>query len=221
MKLIVGIIKPFKLDDVKDAIKELGVQGLTVSEVQGFGRQRGHTEVYRGAEYTVDFVPKVKLEILVDDADVDRVVQKLLETARTGKIGDGKVWVVPVEGAWRIRTGETGPDAIVATEPSASELRAARDRLVDDRGLPGEAFGRALSELLDRTLARRARGVGHGPVRAARHRLVRATGALPRVRRRRAPRCTTARPADSARSPTGSGTRCGTRASCSGTPPAA
>ena len=112
MKLIVGIIKPFKVDDVKEAIKELGVQGLTVSEVQGFGRQRGHTEVYRGAEYTVDFVPKVKLEILVDDGDVDRVVQKLLETARTDKIGDGKVWVVPVEGAWRIRTGETGPDAL-------------------------------------------------------------------------------------------------------------
>jgi nitrogen regulatory protein P-II 1 len=112
MKLIVGIIKPFKVDDVKDAIKELGVQGLTVSEVQGFGRQRGHTEVYRGAEYTVDFVPKVKLEILVDDGDVDRVVQKLLETARTDKIGDGKVWVVPVDGAWRIRTGETGPDAL-------------------------------------------------------------------------------------------------------------
>ena len=112
MKLIVGIVKPFKVDDVKDAIKELGVQGLTVSEVQGFGRQRGHTEVYRGAEYTVDFVPKVKLEILVDDGDVDRVVQKLLEAARTDKIGDGKVWVVPVEGAWRIRTGETGPDAL-------------------------------------------------------------------------------------------------------------
>lgn len=112
MKLIVGIIKPFKVDDVKDAIKELGVQGLTVSEVQGFGRQRGHTEVYRGSEYTVDFVPKVKLEILVDDGDVDRVVQKLLETAQTGKIGDGKVWVVPVDGAWRIRTGETGPDAL-------------------------------------------------------------------------------------------------------------
>jgi nitrogen regulatory protein P-II 1 len=112
MKLIVGIIKPFKTDDVKDALKELGIQGLTVSEVQGFGRQRGHTEVYRGAEYEVDFVPKVKLEILVDDGDVDRVVQKLLETARTDKIGDGKVWVVPVEGAWRIRTGESGPDAL-------------------------------------------------------------------------------------------------------------
>ncbi len=112
MKLIVGIIKPFKLDDVKDAVKELGVQGLTVSDVQGFGRQRGHTEVYRGAEYTIDFVPKVRIEILVDDGDVERVVEQLLATARTGKIGDGKVWVVPIEHAWRIRTGETGPDAL-------------------------------------------------------------------------------------------------------------
>ncbi len=112
MKLIVAIIKPFKLDDVKDAVKDLGVQGLTVSDVQGFGRQRGHTEVYRGAEYTVDFVPKVRVEILVDDPDVDRVVQRLLETARTGKIGDGKVWLVPVDDAWRIRTGESGPDAL-------------------------------------------------------------------------------------------------------------
>ena len=112
MKLIVGIIKPFKLDDVKDAIKDLGVQGLTVSEAQGFGRQRGHTEVYRGAEYTIDFVSKVRIEILVDDADADRVVQQLLETARTGKIGDGKVWIVPVENAWRIRTGESGSDAL-------------------------------------------------------------------------------------------------------------
>jgi nitrogen regulatory protein P-II 1 len=112
MKLIVGIIKPFKLDDVKEAIKELGVQGLTVSDVQGFGRQRGHTEVYRGAEYTIDFVPKVRIEILVDDDDVERVAEQLVATARTGKIGDGKVWVVPVERAWRIRTGETGPDAL-------------------------------------------------------------------------------------------------------------
>jgi nitrogen regulatory protein P-II 1 len=112
MKLIVGIIKPFKLDDVKEAVKELGVQGLTVSDVQGFGRQRGHTEVYRGAEYEIDFVPKVRVEVLVDDGEVDRVAQKLIETARTGKIGDGKVWVVPVEAAWRIRTGETGPDAV-------------------------------------------------------------------------------------------------------------
>jgi nitrogen regulatory protein P-II 1 len=112
MKLIVGIVKPFKVDDVKEAVKDLGVQGLTVSEVQGFGRQRGHTEVYRGAEYTIDFVPKVRVEILVDDGDVDRVVQKLVETARTGKIGDGKVWVVPVENITRIRTGESGPDAL-------------------------------------------------------------------------------------------------------------
>jgi nitrogen regulatory protein P-II 1 len=112
MKLIVGIIKPFKLDDVKDAVKDLGVQGLTISEVQGFGRQRGHTEVYRGAEYTVDFVPKVRVEILVDDSEADRVVERLIDTARTGQIGDGKVWVVPVENAWRIRTGEVGPDAL-------------------------------------------------------------------------------------------------------------
>ena len=112
MKLIVAIIKPFKLDDVKDAVKDLGVQGLTISDVQGFGRQRGHTEVYRGAEYTIDFVPKVRVEVLVDDQDVDRVVPRLLETARTGQIGDGKVWVVPVDDAWRIRTGESGPDAL-------------------------------------------------------------------------------------------------------------
>jgi len=112
VKLIVGIVKPFKLDDVKDAVKDLGVQGLTVSDVQGFGRQRGHTEVYRGAEYSIDFVPKVRVEILVDDADVERVAQQLVETARTGKIGDGKVWVVPVENVWRIRTGESGPDAL-------------------------------------------------------------------------------------------------------------
>ena len=112
MKLIVGIIKPFKLDDVKDAIKELGIQGLKVSDVQGFGRQRGHTEVYRGAEYTIDFVPKVRIEILVGDGDVERVVQQLLATANTGKIGDGKVWVVQLENVWRIRTGESGPDAL-------------------------------------------------------------------------------------------------------------
>jgi nitrogen regulatory protein P-II 1 len=112
MKLIVAIVKPFKVDDVKDSLKDLGVQGLTVSDVQGFGRQRGHTEVYRGAEYTVDFLPKVRIEILVDDEDVERVAERLMGTARTGKIGDGKVWVVPVEHVWRIRTGEAGPDAI-------------------------------------------------------------------------------------------------------------
>lgn len=112
MKLVVGIIKPFKLDDVKSAVQELGVQGLTMSEVQGFGRQRGHTEVYRGAEYTIDFVPKVRLEVLVDDGDATQVAEKIMESARTGKIGDGKVWILPVEGAYRIRTGEAGTDAL-------------------------------------------------------------------------------------------------------------
>ena len=112
MKLIVGIIKPFKLDDVKEAVKELGVQGLTVSDVQGFGRQRGHTEVYRGAEYQIDFVPKVRIEVLVDDGDAERVAGAIVSSARTDKIGDGKVWIVPIEGAWRIRTGETGSDAL-------------------------------------------------------------------------------------------------------------
>jgi nitrogen regulatory protein P-II 1 len=112
VKLVVAIIKPFKLDDVKSAVQDLGVQGLTVTEVQGFGRQRGHTEVYRGAEYTIDFVPKVKLEILVDDADATGVAERIMESARTGKIGDGKVWVIPIEGAYRIRTGEAGADAL-------------------------------------------------------------------------------------------------------------
>jgi len=112
MKLIVGIIKPFKLDDVKAAVQDLGVHGLTMSEVQGFGRQRGHTEVYRGAEYTIDFVPKVKLEILVDDSDALSVAERIMESARTGKIGDGKVWVLPIDGVYRIRTGEAGTDAL-------------------------------------------------------------------------------------------------------------
>ncbi len=112
MKLIVAIIKPFKLDDVKEAVQELGVQGITISEVQGFGRQRGHTEVYRGAEYTIDFVPKVKLEILVEDGEANAVTDRIMESARTGKIGDGKVWVVPIDGAYRIRTGESGADAL-------------------------------------------------------------------------------------------------------------
>jgi nitrogen regulatory protein P-II 1 len=112
VKLVVGIIKPFKLDDVKAAVQDLGVHGLTMSEVQGFGRQRGHTEVYRGAEYTIDFVPKVKLEILVDDSDAVRVAERIMESARTGKIGDGKVWVLPIDGVYRIRTGEAGTDAL-------------------------------------------------------------------------------------------------------------
>ena len=112
MKLVVGIVKPFKLDDVKSAMQDFGVQGLTVTEVQGFGRQRGHTEVYRGAEYTIDLVPKVKLEILVEDDDAQRVAEKIVDAARTGKIGDGKVWILPVEGLIRIRTGEAGSDAL-------------------------------------------------------------------------------------------------------------
>jgi len=112
MKLVVAIIKPFKLDDVRSALAEVGVQGITVTEVKGFGRQKGHTELYRGAEYVVDFLPKVKLELAVDDEQVDRVVEAIIETARTGKIGDGKIWVVPVSNAVRIRTGETGPSAV-------------------------------------------------------------------------------------------------------------
>ena len=112
MKLVVAIIKPFKLDDVKTAVQDLGVQGLTITEVQGFGRQRGHTEVYRGAEYTIDFVPKVKLEILAEDGEAAGVAERIMEAARTGKIGDGKVWVVPIEGLYRIRTGEAGSDAL-------------------------------------------------------------------------------------------------------------
>ena len=112
MKLITAIIKPFKLDDVKGALKGAGVQGMTVSEVQGFGRQAGHTEVYRGSEYQVDFVPKVKIEVVAEEDQVQQVVDAILKTARTGKIGDGKIFVLPVEQVHRIRTGEMGPDAI-------------------------------------------------------------------------------------------------------------
>ena len=112
MKLVVAVLKPFKLDQVKEALKSLGVHGLTLTEVQGFGRQRGHTEVYRGAEYEVDFVPKIRLEILVDDALVDDVTTKIVDVAGTGKIGDGKVWVLPVEEVIRVRTGERGVDAL-------------------------------------------------------------------------------------------------------------
>jgi nitrogen regulatory protein P-II 1 len=112
MKLITAVVKPFKLDEIKTALKEAGVTGMTVTEVQGFGRQSGHTEVYRGAEYTIDFVPKVRIEVLADDSDVDRLIEVLTSSARTGKIGDGKVWVTPVEQVARIRTGELGPDAL-------------------------------------------------------------------------------------------------------------
>ena len=112
MKLVTAIIKPFKLDDVKSALQDHGVQGMTITEVQGFGRQRGHTEVYRGAEYTIDFVPKVKIEVLADDGDALTVAEKIVEASRTGKIGDGKVWVVSVDNVVRIRTGEAGADAL-------------------------------------------------------------------------------------------------------------
>jgi len=112
MRLITAIVKPFKVDDVKAALKDAGIAGVTVSEVQGFGRQRGHTEVYRGAEYTVDFVPKVRVELLVEDGDVERLLEAVIAAARTGKIGDGKVWVTPVEQVIRIRTGERGAEAL-------------------------------------------------------------------------------------------------------------
>mgnify|MGYP006159020473 CR=1 FL=1 len=112
MKLITSIIKPFKLDEVREALAEIGVTGLTVTEVKGFGRQGGHTETYRGAEYKIDFVPKVRLEIVVDNSEVDRVVEAIKAAATTGKIGDGKIWVTNVDRIIRIRTGEEGSDAI-------------------------------------------------------------------------------------------------------------
>ena len=112
MKLITAVIKPFKLDEVRDALKSAGVVGMTITEVRGFGRQGGHTETYRGAEYQIDFVPKTKIELVVDEGDVDRIVDLLVEAARSGKIGDGKVWVTPIETLIRIRTGESGPDAV-------------------------------------------------------------------------------------------------------------
>jgi nitrogen regulatory protein PII len=112
MKLVTAIVKPFKLDDVKDALKSAGVAGMTVSEVRGFGRQGGHTETYRGSEYQIDFVPKVRLDVIVDDADIERVVDVIVGAAATGKIGDGKVWVTDVDRLVRIRTKEEGADAI-------------------------------------------------------------------------------------------------------------
>ncbi len=112
MKLITAVIKPFKLDDVRTALESFGVHGMTVSEASGYGRQKGHTEVYRGAEYTVDLVPKVRLEILLEDDDVEDVVEVLVKTSQTGRIGDGKVWVMPVDSVVRVRTGERGADAL-------------------------------------------------------------------------------------------------------------
>jgi nitrogen regulatory protein PII len=112
MKLITAVVKPFKVDEVKEALKEAGVQGMTVTEVRGFGRQSGHTEVYRGAEYTVDFLPKVKFEVIVATEDVDRIAEVIASSARTGKIGDGKLWVIDLAGIQRLRTGEKDTDAI-------------------------------------------------------------------------------------------------------------
>ncbi|HHQ41343.1 MAG TPA: P-II family nitrogen regulator [Chromatiales bacterium] len=112
MKLVMAIIKPFKLDDVREALSEIGVQGLTVTEVKGFGRQKGHTELYRGAEYVVDFLPKVKIEVALNDDLVERAIEAICKAASTGKIGDGKIFVFNLEQAVRIRTGETGPDAL-------------------------------------------------------------------------------------------------------------
>ncbi|KAA6213732.1 P-II family nitrogen regulator [Streptomyces albofaciens JCM 4342] len=112
MKLITAVIKPYRLDEVKEALQSFGVHGLTVTEASGYGRQRGHTEVYRGAEYTVDLVPKVRIEVLVDDADAAELMDIVVKAARTGKIGDGKVWSVSVDEAVRVRTGERGPDAL-------------------------------------------------------------------------------------------------------------
>jgi nitrogen regulatory protein P-II 1 len=112
MKLITAVVKPYRLDDVKDALQSFGVQGLTVTEARGYGRQRGHTEVYRGAEYTIDLVPKVRIEVLVEDADAEQLIDVIVKAARTGKIGDGKVWSVDVGTTVRVRTGERGPDAL-------------------------------------------------------------------------------------------------------------
>ncbi|MGC0416753.1 P-II family nitrogen regulator [Embleya sp. AB8] len=112
MKLITAVIKPHRLDDVKNALQAFGVHGLTVTEASGYGRQRGHTEVYRGAEYQVDLVPKVRIEVLADDEDADELLEVLVKAARTGKIGDGKAWIVPVDSVVRVRTGERGPEAL-------------------------------------------------------------------------------------------------------------
>ncbi len=112
MKLVKAIIKPFKLEEVKEALADVGIEGMTVTEVKGFGRQKGHTEIYRGSEYTVDFLPKVMLEVVVDDSEAEKTSTAIVNAAKTGKIGDGKVFVLPVESAVRIRTDETGPDAL-------------------------------------------------------------------------------------------------------------
>ena len=113
MKLITAVIKPFKLDEVREGLAEVGITGLTVTEVKGFGRQKGHTELYRGAEYVVDFLPKVKIEAIVEEGLVDRAIEAIIKSSKTGKIGDGKIWVTAIEGLVRIRTGESGNDAVL------------------------------------------------------------------------------------------------------------
>ena len=128
MKLVVAVVKPFKLDDVKNVLKNMGIQGMTLTEAQGFGRQRGHTENYRGAEYQVDFVPKMRVEVLVEDDQAEAVVDAIVSSASTGKIGDGKVWVVPAETVVRVRTGERGADASVAPRRGTSTSRRATGR---------------------------------------------------------------------------------------------
>ena len=112
MKKVEAIIKPFKLDEVKDALTNIGIYGMTVSEVKGFGRQKGHTELYRGAEYVIDFLPKLKIEVVVDDEQVEKVVEAIMQAARTGRIGDGKIFIMPIDDVIRIRTGERGPEAV-------------------------------------------------------------------------------------------------------------
>jgi nitrogen regulatory protein P-II 1 len=112
MKVIIAVIKPFKIEEVTDALNQLGISGITITEVRGHGRQKGHTEVYRGAEYRIEYIPKIRLELVVEDADADQIVAAIVESARTGKIGDGKYWVLPVETVGRIRTGELGSDAL-------------------------------------------------------------------------------------------------------------
>ncbi len=112
MKKVEAIIKPFKLDDVKEALNEIGIQGMTITEVKGYGRQKGHKEIYRGAEYVVDFIPKIKIEVIIEDDWLDKVIDTICEAAKTGKLGDGKIFVINIEGAVRVRTGEKGKDAI-------------------------------------------------------------------------------------------------------------
>jgi nitrogen regulatory protein P-II 1 len=112
MKLIIAVIKPFKIEEVTDALNEIGISGITITEVRGHGRQKGHTEIYRGAEYRIEYIPKIRLELVVDDADADKIVAAIVENARTGTIGDGKYWVLPIETVGRIRTGELGSDAL-------------------------------------------------------------------------------------------------------------